>query len=140
MIKLIDEKDIEKTQIISRKKKYSDKELLDYFPKFVKENGRVPTCSDFNNSPEYPYVKTYRKRFGSWNKALELGLNIKRNKYVCIKYTNEELLDYPLRFVKHNGKVPTEEDFKNNPEYPSLFPYWKRFGGWLNALNLAGLV
>lgn len=56
----------------SRIKTYTNKELLDYLGQFVKENGRIPVKTDFENNPGYPYSSTYQKRFGSWSNALKL--------------------------------------------------------------------
>lgn len=53
------------------KRKYADKELLDYLIRFYKKYERPPTQRDFNNS-EYPSFHTYRKIFGSWSNALKL--------------------------------------------------------------------
>lgn len=119
--------------------RYTHEELLECLIGFVKENGRVPVASDFNNNPEYPNFATYQIHFGSWNKALEIGLNIKREKYASEKYTNEELLNYLRLFEKDNGRPPIVEDFINNPKYPSFATYRIRFGSWINSLKLAGL-
>lgn len=55
-------------------------------------------------------------------------------------YTDEELLDYLMRFERENERVPTTTDFANNhSEYPSFMTYVRRFGSWLNSLKLAGL-
>lgn len=56
------------------------------------------------------------------------------------KYTtDEELLDYPIQFYEERGKVPAAADFVNNPGYPNVTTYVKRFGSWSNALKLVGL-
>lgn len=56
---------------------YTDKELLDYIRRFVKEYRRIPTARDFDNNYEYPNSSTYQKRFGSWKNALRLvGLDV----------------------------------------------------------------
>lgn len=62
--------------IRKRPRKYTDYQLLEYLKLFHKKNGRSPVCTDFENS-EYPDSDTYRKYFGSWNKALRMvGLDI----------------------------------------------------------------
>lgn len=55
------------------------------------------------------------------------------------KYTDEELLYYPIQFYEEYGRVPTTMDFKNNPGYPDFSTYHKRFGSWIRSLKLAGL-
>ena len=49
--------------------KYDDEFLKQEFLRFVKENNRIPTQLEFNNS-EYPSFWCYQSRFGSWNKAV----------------------------------------------------------------------
>lgn len=131
-IKLINE-----NELTRRNQKYTEEELLDIQRQFEKENGRPATVNDFKNNSKYPDPETYRIRFGSWNKALEISLNIKREKYE--KYTDDELLDYPKEFKKENGMPPTTRDFTNNPKYPSVVVYQKRYGSWSNMLKLIGL-
>ncbi len=59
--------------------KYTNEELLEYLKQFYKENGRIPMHTDFANNPFYPHYDTYRTRFGSWNKSLDMvGLLKKR--------------------------------------------------------------
>ncbi len=52
-------------------------------------------------------------------------------------YTNEQLLDYLRQFRNENGRIPTQDDFNNNPKYPSTGPYIKRFGNWNKSLEKA---
>lgn len=61
-----------KFKVENRKKRYTDKELLNYPKQFYEEYGMVPTQEDFDNIPEYPVSNTYTKRFGSFQKALKL--------------------------------------------------------------------
>lgn len=55
------------------------------------------------------------------------------------RYTNEELLNYLVKFHEKNGKIPKASDFVNNSEYPSFVTYQKHFGNWNNGLILAKL-
>lgn len=121
-----------------RSKTYTDKELLDYLIKFYRENNRNPILEDFSNNSEYPGCSIYWERFGSWNKALAIsGLRCGEEKSKI--YTDKELLDYLRQFYQKYGKVPTIEDFRNNPEYPSYGTYQYRFGNWQDALKLVGM-
>ncbi len=54
------------------------------------------------------------------------------------KYTDEELLRYPIQFYEKYGRPPTKEDFKSNPEYPNCQTCVNRFGSWINFLKLTG--
>jgi len=107
--------------------------LLGFIRYFHFKEKRVPTCYDFTNNLKYPSFNIYINVFGSWNDAIrEAGLNLFRN---C---TDEELLDYPIKFYEENGKPPTERDFNNNPKYPNSGLYLRRFG-WQKALKIIGL-
>ncbi len=55
------------------------------------------------------------------------------------KYTNEELLYFPIQFYRENGRPPSARDFDNNPGYPGITIYRNRYGSWSNALKLVGL-
>lgn len=55
------------------------------------------------------------------------------------KYTDEQLLNYLRRFFEKKGRTPIEEEFVNNPEFPSFGTYQNRFGSWNCAIIKAGL-
>lgn len=61
------------------KPRLSNDELLGRINIFFKENGRVPLKREFNNT-----YKEYRKRFGSWNKAVALA-GLKPNEVIFSK-------------------------------------------------------
>lgn len=50
------------------------------------------------------------------------------------------LLEFLRYFNKKEGRPPKEEDFTNNPKYPSIRPYIDRFGRWNAAKAEAGLI
>jgi hypothetical protein len=55
------------------------------------------------------------------------------------KYTDDQLLDFPKQFFKKYGKIPISRDFNNNPNYPNISTFIRRFGSWNNTLIKAGL-
>ena len=55
------------------------------------------------------------------------------------KKSNSELLEYLRQFKKENGRIPTVWEFNENPKYPNGGLYYKKFGSWNNALNVAGI-
>lgn len=55
------------------------------------------------------------------------------------EYPNEEMLNCLIQFYEENERPPSQNDFSNNPEYPSYITYRSRFGSWSNALKLVGL-
>lgn len=120
-------------------KKYSIEQLIDKMQQWVKENGRIPIAVDFSGNPRYPSQDTYQKEFGSWNNALaDAGLVI-REKY-SKRPTRDKLIEILQQWVKENGRIPVEQEFRNNPKYPSYGTYYNEFGSWNNALAHAELV
>ncbi len=110
------------TDIVDDKKYYKSLRIIDGKPRLVivDENGniinRYPNKKELNNL-EFEYYKHHSK----------------------IYYDNEELLDYLRQFFEENGRIPVARDFENNPKYPTINTFIKRFGSWNNALKLAGL-
>ncbi len=51
---------------------YTDEELLDFLVNYFERTENVPTEKAFKENSECPSVYIYRRRFGSWLKALEL--------------------------------------------------------------------
>lgn len=128
-----------KREIFSRKKLCDNKGyLLRKLIDFYEEKGRIPIAKDFVNNSYYPCFTTYQNHFGSWDKALDAaGLLEKRESRLL--YTEKELLDYLLQFVKENRKIPVRTDFIHNERYPGFWVYKDRFGSWSNALKIVGL-
>lgn len=56
-----------------------------------------------------------------------------------LKKSNSELLEYLRQFEKENGRIPVVNEFNENPKYPNGKIYFRKFGSWNNALNLAGM-
>lgn len=116
------------------------KYLLEFIRYFYYKEERIPVQNDFNDNPKYPNYKVYEKVFCSWNKALtEAGLSTQHGGRKKDLRTNEQLLEYPIKFFEENGRAPTITDFVNNPRYPGYSTYIKRFGSWQDALKLVGL-
>jgi len=55
------------------------------------------------------------------------------------RYTDRYMLDCLKKFYEETGRIPTSRDLINNPRYPGITAYVKRFKGFDNALKLAGL-
>jgi hypothetical protein len=52
------------------KKNYTEEDLINYFWKFYKENGRYPLLKDFEGLPNYPSPSSYTRKFGSYKNFL----------------------------------------------------------------------
>ncbi len=74
-------------------------------------------------------------------KNLELGRTpeaLKKSARARRRYTKENLVQKIEEFVKEHGRVPTKNDFANNPSYPDPFTYRDYFGTWSKAIKKAG--
>lgn len=109
-------------------KKYRTCRIIDGKPRWiiVDENGNV-----INRNPTKEELK-------GLDKFSEKDGRSKPRHDRC--YTEEELLDFFLKYIQEYGIVPTEHGFRNNHRaYPSPTTYIKYFGSWSNALKLVGL-
>jgi hypothetical protein len=77
-------------------------------------------------------AKTYRLRFGSWNKALlRAGLAISNR----MSIPDVEMFENILSLWQHYGRQPRLNELAANPSSVSHGPYKRRFGSWMNALR-----
>ena len=100
---------------------YTSVRLVDSKPKqvIVDKIGKV-----VNNNPSKEELKGLEKEKYNGRKK---------------RYTDNELLNYPLQYYKKHGRPPTVEDFNNTFGYPSADICIKRFGSWSKYLKLAEL-
>lgn len=77
---------------------------------------------------------TITRRFGSWNRAIELvGLEVT----VAQKYTEQELFENILNIWMVKGKQPTRRDMDDKKlSIISSGAYQRRFNSWVIALQL----
>ncbi len=112
----------------------SDEELLDDMRRCAKMIGR-----DFITYGEYDEIgkartSIFRRRFGSWSKALELaGLQATGWKRGI---TDEELFENIRSLWASLGRQPRKSEVEEDPHsYFSSKPYQTRFGSWTRALQ-----
>ena len=75
---------------------------------------------------------TISRRFGSWNKALELaGLSTSNE----INLLDETLFENILVLWQHLGRQPRRSELARPPSTISQSPYNRRFGSWVAALE-----
>jgi len=67
------------------KRKYTKEQLEFYFKKLMGELRRVPREEDINKKKEYPSVKAYSDRFGSWQNAVNMFANFDLAKRKCLQ-------------------------------------------------------
>ena len=117
------------------KHEYSDEELLEILKAEFDKNPDL-SVDEFNKNPNTPSLTPYNIRFGGWNNAKKLiGVN-------CIEYktySNEELLNILKDYNSKYGFPSWDNRFAKNNNLPYREMYDRRFGSWINALNLAGI-
>ena len=107
-----------------KKSKYTDNYLLEQLQQFYTEHNRSPSYRDFIKNSKYPSCSSYERRFGSWNKALELaGLPLSST-----AYTKQELLNIGKAWIAEYGCTPEARDF--GADLPSSGTVIKYFGSW----------
>ncbi len=88
--------------------KYTDEELIEKIKLKAKELGRNP------KQKEVGHITAIKNRFGSWNRALELaGLNV-----TIHRGSEKYFINILKKWHKEHGRVPTKQDFKNDPLLP----------------------
>lgn len=116
---------------------YTDNELIDLLKAKAKRDGQMPTERSVNADSSLPSSRFYSKRFGSWNKALEVaGLSTNRS---YREYTDEELIELLKAKAERDGRVPSIRSTDADDDMPNTTTYYTRFGSWNQALEVAGL-
>lgn len=120
-------KSLEKSLNIKREKyeKYTDDELLNYPKDFAEKNGKPPTTGDFTNSPKYPSVVAYQKRFGSWSNMLKMaGLDLDTmTKNEIIETNNQKGRFAEICVIQHFVQHPIDLAVENhNSPYDGICP------------------
>ncbi len=113
--------------------------------KLLDDLKRVASLTNKDTVPCHVYDKkgqyssfTLRKRFGSWNEALEAaGMS---SSYVP-KLEDDQLFNNLLRVWEKLGRQPQRRDMRRPISWISEGPYVRRFGSWNKALvNFIGWV
>lgn len=106
--------------------KYTDEELKSEFERFIQENGRVPSITEFNNS-DYPSFWCYQQRFGSWRNAV-ISYGYSPNNAKTIDSLKKDLVKLCNEvYEKENRKIITYEDINESEHCQSAQTYNKRF-------------
>lgn len=114
--------------------KYTDEQLITMLQEFAEDLGRTPSVSDINDCDTMPSRSTYRTRFGTWNKALEVA-SLQPNE--VYSYSRYELLEAIIEVGDELDRRPTREEFHEQTGIAES-PFRREFGSWSNALEEAG--
>ncbi len=109
-----------------------DQELLDDLKNVALRLGREKiTRSEYDGNGKFS-SGTFERRFGNWSKSLEkagLQINVQRN------ISDLELFENIEEVWLQLGRQPFYKEIKQPLSKYSTFPYEKRFGSWLKALE-----
>jgi len=115
--------------------KFTDQELIDEIHRFIKENNRIPKCSDMKRYNGYPNFSVYFDHFGTWSNVLKIsGAKEFNDNAIKTKLINEL-----HKFVAEHGRTPKLKEMRSDNGYPSSTPYIDYFGSFNNALIEAGI-
>jgi DNA-binding transcriptional regulator YiaG len=123
---------------------YSEEELLEWL-RDLGEEGRPPMQADLQDEPDAPHKVTYRRRFDSWEQALQkAGFSAEaveeraRRRDDGRVYTEEELLDELRDFADELGRPPRWGEIQERLNI-SGSTFSRRFGSFNDALQAAEL-
>lgn len=109
-------KALELAGVFRKPRVYSDEELLN-----ILRDSETPTYNHFIQSNDLPSAVTYRNRFGSWAKALELaGVEQNSNSLIPSKNTLVYLLEFDGFYKVGITQQALEERFMGYPKYEVL--------------------
>ncbi|WP_415383016.1 homing endonuclease associated repeat-containing protein [Halosimplex sp. TS25] len=112
----------------------SDSELLAELESLADELDRTPRQSDVVENGRFS-VSLYKRRFGSWNDALEECGFQPVHRY---NIGESELLDALNDLATELDRTPKAREMDEVGKF-STPPYFDRFGSWIEALEAAGL-
>lgn len=114
----------------------TEEELLTELNRLADELGDRPTATDMNDHGAY-WVSTYRRAFGSWNKALEAAGIDSSPSQDRQPVSDEELLKELKRVAENVDGTPDARAMVQYGEH-SANTYIRRFGSWNDAVTEAG--
>lgn len=101
----------------------SVKRWFNYYKILVKH--RTLSCGHNSNTLK-------NLKLGCTNKAIRKSVEARRI------YSEEKLIKKIKEFVQKEGRIPTKNEFINNPSCPDYVTYRDYFGTWNNAIKAAG--
>lgn len=113
----------------------TDEELLEELRKVSKAvNRKDISTGDFKQNSSVGY-NVYHRRFGTWEKAVELaGLKTRVPGVARRKYENEDLFENLYEVWVHYGRQPHYSEMNNPPSKIKSKNYTNRFETWRKAL------
>ena len=118
--------------LVEHHRNVSDEELIKDLKEVTLKLGKDKvTQIEYKTLGKYG-VRTFARRFGSWNKSLEkAGLSITTRRNI----PEEELFQNIADLWQHFGRQPKFHEVKQPLSKFSVSPYARRYGSWYNALR-----
>lgn len=113
-----------------------EKELRTAVHDLAEELGHTPRAHEMAEEGRFS-PSTYRRRFGSWRKALKWA-DLSLNNQPSSSISRAELVSALRDLASELGRPPTQTDMDTQGPY-SADIYHNRFGSWNTALSEAGL-
>lgn len=118
----------------TRRKTYSNQELLQNLKNIAEEHEEV--TQPLLHRLDTPTPGTYKRRFGSWEKAKEkAGINQQTKPN---EYTDEELIQTIHNLKKRKGTTSLTA-LRKDDKSPSATAFYNHFGSWKKAKEKAGV-
>lgn len=119
---------------------YTEQQLIEKLKEATERLGKVPSFHEMNNMDDTPRAETYRRRFGSWGKALKKAGYEDRaesEREYEPEYTDDELLGALADYFKKHGERPFIRNWKEKEGIPDHRTIRNHFGSWMRACWLA---
>lgn len=115
-----------------KNQKIETQDLIDDLKNVAKQINKAPSIHEYNEYGKFEET-ALRRRFGSWNKALEYaGFSPFKNN---LPYTDLELFQNIENVWITLQKQPTRREMNSNISKISSGAYLRHFGTWTNALK-----
>ena len=109
----------------------SDQDLIDDLKRTIQAlQKNTLTIAEYDKHGKYN-SSTIMRRFGTWNKGLQLAGIVISNKF----YTDQELFDNLAAVWLQLGKQPSRRDLTHANSLISYKAYERRFGKWSEAVK-----
>jgi hypothetical protein len=118
------------------RKQYGKDRLIAELRGLAARIGHTPTRVEADAAPGFPCYKTYVRRFGGWDAALEAaGLALNRR---VVRYDREAPLEALQGLATQLGRAPMHRELPERG-LPCAPTYARYFGIWRAALAVIGL-
>src|SRR3954454_22222823 len=99
-------------------KTYTKQEIIIFLQRYYEESGGVLSLKLYRQKKYKPSETTIRKKFGSWNNALEAA-GIPINRKVKRWYTKEDIIKF-LQSISTNDKIIIAREYQKKYTSPSI--------------------